>query len=61
MAAEIFNRLMDGMQVAMASAPGILFVPAAGNSDDDVGFTVDMPAAIDLPNVLSVGAVDSSR
>lgn len=60
MAAEIFDVLLQGMTSAMASAPGILFVPAAGNSDDDVGFTQDLPAVIGLPNVLSVGAVDQA-
>lgn len=40
------------------SAPGILFVPAAGNSSSDVAFGGAIPADIDLPNVLTVGAVD---
>ncbi|MBN1448520.1 MAG: S8 family serine peptidase, partial [Bacteroidetes bacterium] len=60
MAAESFAIVMEGMQKAIASAPEILFVPAAGNSDEDIGFVVDMPAAIDLPNILTVGAVDKS-
>ena len=60
MAAETFDVLFKGMRAAMASAPDILFVPAAGNSDDDIGFTVDMPATIGLPNVLSAGAVDQA-
>ncbi|HLE55802.1 MAG TPA: S8 family serine peptidase, partial [Rhodothermia bacterium] len=60
MAAETFDILIKGMTAAMESAPEVLFVPAAGNSDDDVGFTVDMPATIDLPNVLSAGAVDQA-
>lgn len=55
-----FDVLMQGMTRAMASAPEILFVPAAGNSDEDIGFTIDMPASIDLPNVFSVGAVDQA-
>lgn len=60
MAAETFDVLMTGMRRAMESAPNILFVPAAGNSDEDVGFIVDMPAEIQLPNVLTVGAVDQA-
>ena len=60
MAQETFDVLMNGMRKAMKSAPDILFVPAAGNSDEDVSFTADMPAAIDLPNVLAVGAVDQA-
>lgn len=60
MAAETLEVLMEGMKTAMRSAPGILFVPAAGNSDEDVEFTNDLPASIDLPNVLTVGAVDQA-
>jgi subtilisin family serine protease len=60
MALESFGVLMSAMRAAMTSAPGILFVPAAGNSDEDVGFDVHMPASIDLPNVLTVGAVDQA-
>jgi len=60
MAQETFDALMKGMRKAIKSAPDILFVPAAGNSDEDINFTVDMPAAIDLPNVLAVGAVDQA-
>jgi hypothetical protein len=43
---------------AMASAPGILFVTAAGNSNQDASFAEDIPADIVLPNLLTVGAVD---
>lgn len=43
---------------AVRSAPDILFVPGAGNSNSDVAFGGNMPAGIDLPNVLTVGAVD---
>ena len=43
---------------AFASAPGILFVTAAGNSGDDASFVEDIPASIVLPNLLTVGAVD---
>ena len=43
---------------AMASAPEILFVTAAGNSNNDASFVEDIPAGIVLPNLLTVGAVD---
>ena len=43
---------------AMASAPQILFVTAAGNSNNDASFVEDIPAGIVLPNLLTVGAVD---
>jgi subtilisin family serine protease len=60
MAAETFDVLMEGMKEAMQSAPGILFVPAAGNTDENVEFANRMPSSIDLPNVLTVGAVDQA-
>lgn len=60
MAAESFGIVMTAITEAIAGAPGILFVPAAGNSDSDVDFTADLPASIDLPNVLAVGAVDQA-
>jgi subtilisin family serine protease len=50
----------DSLVEAMASAPEILFVPAAGNSDEDVDFNKVIPSSIDLPNVLVVGAVDQA-
>ena len=45
---------------AFASAPEILFVTAAGNSNSDASFVEDIPAGIALPNLLSVGAVDKA-
>lgn len=50
--------LHQAEQQAMASAPGILFVAAAGNSNNDASFIEDIPAGIVLPNLLTVGAVD---
>lgn len=45
---------------ALAGAPGILFITAAGNSNNDPAFVEDVPAAILLPNLLTVGAVDQA-
>jgi len=45
---------------AIKSAPDILFVAAAGNSDYDAEFYEAIPSSIDLPNVLTVGAVDQA-
>ena len=39
---------------------GITFVAAAGNSDNDAAFAEFVPSGIDLPNVLTVGAVDQA-
>ena len=56
----LFNISYDSVVKGMASAPEILFIPAAGNSDEDVDFNKVIPSSIDLPNVLVVGAVDQA-
>ena len=50
--------ISDALTGAIRNAPDILFVPGAGNDDDDVDFVTALPAGIDLPNVLTVGGVD---
>jgi subtilisin family serine protease len=45
---------------AFSSAPDILFVTAAGNSNSDSSFGEFIPSSIVLPNLLTVGAVDKS-
>jgi len=57
---EIFDILSDGLHDAMADAKNILFVTAAGNSDNDVEFDQMIPSSFDLPNLLTVGAVDQA-
>ena len=42
------------------SAPEILFVASAGNSNDNASFVEKIPSGIVLPNLLTVGAVDSA-
>ncbi|HLY55005.1 MAG TPA: S8 family serine peptidase [Stellaceae bacterium] len=59
-ARDYFETTKRGLAGAIASAPGILFVAAAGNSNRDASFTETIPAAIDLPNLLVVGAVDGA-
>jgi subtilisin family serine protease len=60
LAKRIFDAEAAALREAMASAPEILFVAAAGNSDDDVDFVEDIPASFDLPNLIAVGAVDQA-
>ncbi|MBM4130018.1 hypothetical protein FJ250_03185 [bacterium] len=60
LAAELLGTLRDAMQKAMASAPDILFVAAAGNDDNDVEFDQSIPGSLDLPNLMMVGAVDQA-
>jgi hypothetical protein len=60
MTEEIFGTLDKGLHDAIASAPDILFVVAAGNEDNDVGFDRFIPASYDLDNLMVVGAVDQA-
>ena len=46
------------MTRAIRGAPEILFVAASGNENSDSTFAESIPAAIDAPNLLTVGAVD---
>lgn len=59
-AREYFEISRKALEMAMLSAPEILFVAAGGNSNDDASFTESIPAAISAPNLLSVGAVDKA-
>jgi subtilisin family serine protease len=59
-AREYFEIGRAALAAAIRSAPGILFVAAAGNANSDADFAESIPAAIDAPNLLSVGAVDAA-
>jgi subtilisin family serine protease len=59
-ARDYFDIQKDALVKAFASAPGILFVTAAGNSNDNASFTEDIPAGISAPNLITVGAVDKA-
>ncbi len=56
----MFGIHYDALVEGMKNNPHILFIPAAGNSDEDVDFNKVIPSSIDLPNVLVVGAVDQA-
>ncbi|MDE2276756.1 MAG: S8 family serine peptidase [Burkholderiales bacterium] len=60
LARRLFDIGAKALTDAFASAPDILFVTAAGNSDSDASFVEDIPAGIVLPNLLAVGAVDQA-
>jgi subtilisin family serine protease len=60
LARELFNISKAGLTQAMASAPDLLFIAAAGNENHDSSFAESMPADIVLPNLLTVGAVDQA-
>lgn len=57
---EIFLITLHAMTEVMQAAPDIRFVVAAGNSDNDATFSDVFPSGIDLPNILTVGAVDQA-
>ncbi|HUJ43786.1 MAG TPA: S8 family serine peptidase [Opitutaceae bacterium] len=60
LARELFKIERDALYNAMKNAPDILFVVAAGNSDNDVSFDEVLPSGFGLPNMLAVGAVDQA-
>ena len=59
-AREYFDIEKSALTKAIASAPEILFVTAAGNTNQDSTFAEAIPAGIVLPNLLTVGAVDKA-
>ena len=59
-AREYFDIQKKALQSAIGSAPQVLFVAAAGNSNADAAFEEAIPADIVLPNLLTVGAVDKA-
>jgi subtilisin family serine protease len=60
LARQIFDIDTDGLRAALKSAPGILFVVAAGNSNNNVKFDEVAPSSFQLPNMITVGAVDQA-
>lgn len=60
LARQIFDIGRDGLLAALKSAPDILFVAAAGNSDNNVKFDEFIPSSFQLPNMITVGAVDQA-
>jgi subtilisin family serine protease len=59
-AAELYAIWRDAVETAIKGAPNTLFVTAAGNSDSDSGFIEDVPASLQLPNLIAVGAVNQA-
>jgi subtilisin family serine protease len=60
LARQIFDIGRDGLLAALKSAPQILFVAAAGNDDNNVKFDEFIPSSFQLPNMITVGAVDQA-
>jgi subtilisin family serine protease len=57
---ELFAIWRHAIETAIKSAPGTLFITAAGNSDSNPGFMEDVPASLRLPNLITVGAVNQA-
>jgi subtilisin family serine protease len=60
LARELFSTMRDALQRGFAGAPRVLWITAAGNSNEDATFAENAPADIVLPNLLTVGAVDKA-
>ena len=60
MAREIFDIGKFAFYNAIKDAEDILFITSAGNSDEDSEFYEAIPSSFDLPNILTVGAVDQT-
>lgn len=56
-AKQWMQEFKKSFEVAFASAPEILFVVAAGNDEEDMEQSFDVPGLARLPNVLCVGAL----
>jgi subtilisin family serine protease len=59
-ALELFEIWKAGIADAIKSAPGTLFICAAGNSNSNAGFAQDVPPSLHLPNLIAVGAVNQA-
>jgi hypothetical protein len=57
---QLFEIGKVGLFEAMKAAPNILFVVAAGNANDNVKFDEFIPSSFQLPNMITVGAVDQA-
>jgi hypothetical protein len=61
---RLANRLFDiekqALHDAIAGAPEILFVAGSGNEDNSADFSQYIPAGLQLPNLITAGAVDTS-
>ena len=60
MAREIFDIGKTAFYDGIKDAEDILFITSAGNSDEDSEFYEAIPSSFDLPNILTVGAVDQT-
>lgn len=55
-----FTVMRDALDAAIADAPDILFIAAAGNAGNDASFDRLIPSGLSHPHLLTVGAVDQA-
>jgi subtilisin family serine protease len=60
MASAIYDVWREGVDDAIKAAPNTLWICAAGNSDSNASFVGDVPASLEEPNLIAVGAVDQA-
>jgi subtilisin family serine protease len=60
LAGDIYAVWRDAVADAIKTAPNTLWICAAGNSDSNASFLGDVPASLELPNLITVGAVDQA-
>jgi subtilisin family serine protease len=59
-ALELYSIWKQAIVDTIQAAPNTLFVAAAGNADSDAGFLEDVPSALELPNLITVGATNQA-
>lgn len=59
-AGQIYRVWREAISGAIQAAPNTLWICAAGNSDSNASFAGDVPASLQLPNLVTVGAVDQA-
>jgi subtilisin family serine protease len=59
-ATKLFAIWKQAIYDTIKSAASTLFVTSAGNSDSDAGFLQDVPASLELPNLITVGATNQA-
>jgi len=57
-AMKLFEIWRQAIVDTIKTAPNTLFVTAAGNSDSDASFLQDIPASLELPNLITVGGTN---
>lgn len=59
-AQRLFRIESDALKAAIINAPEIFFVAGAGNEDNSADFQDYIPAGLELPNLITVGAADTA-